>query len=152
MKFSTWPAMCRGVGQASHIMSPLSAQQWWVPGGTRKYKSEFLYQGCKLWNLLNSRGYHTINILIYIYISICIGVNVIQWLQISVKKFGVMKDITHHEGVVKWKGGLDNETDSRSRFKGCSSVPTVRHVWKCQASFSFRATSGHPLGCYGYVM
>ena len=29
-------AMCRGVGQASHITPPLSTQQWWVPGGTRK--------------------------------------------------------------------------------------------------------------------
>ena len=33
---STWPVMCRGVGQASHITLPLSTQQWWVPGGTRK--------------------------------------------------------------------------------------------------------------------
>ena len=32
----TLPAMCRGVGQASHITLPLSTQQWWVPGGTRK--------------------------------------------------------------------------------------------------------------------
>ena len=30
------PAMCRGVGQASHITMPLSTQQWWVPGGMRK--------------------------------------------------------------------------------------------------------------------
>ena len=28
------PTICRGVGQASH-MPPLSAQQWWVPGGTK---------------------------------------------------------------------------------------------------------------------
>ena len=31
----TLPATCRGVGQASHIMLPLSTQQWWVPGGTK---------------------------------------------------------------------------------------------------------------------
>ena len=30
------PAICRGVGQASHITLPLSTQQRWVPGGTRK--------------------------------------------------------------------------------------------------------------------
>ena len=30
----TPPAMCRGVGQASHIPLPLSTQQWWVPGRT----------------------------------------------------------------------------------------------------------------------
>ena len=30
----TLSAMCRGVGQAFHIMPPLSTQQWWVPGGT----------------------------------------------------------------------------------------------------------------------
>ena len=30
----TLPTMCRGVWQASHIMLPLSTQQWWVPGGT----------------------------------------------------------------------------------------------------------------------
>ena len=30
----TLPAMCRDVGQAFHIMPPLSTQQWWVPGGT----------------------------------------------------------------------------------------------------------------------
>ena len=29
-------AMCKGVGQAPHIMPPLSTQQWWVPGGMRK--------------------------------------------------------------------------------------------------------------------
>ena len=29
----TLPAMCRGVGQASHIMLPLSTQQRWVAGG-----------------------------------------------------------------------------------------------------------------------
>ena len=28
------PAMCRGVGQAFHVMLPLSTQQSWVPGGT----------------------------------------------------------------------------------------------------------------------
>ena len=27
--------MCRGAGQASHIMPPLSIQQWWIPGGTK---------------------------------------------------------------------------------------------------------------------
>ena len=32
----TLPAMCCGVGQASHITPPLSTQQRWVPGGTRK--------------------------------------------------------------------------------------------------------------------
>ena len=36
---STWPVMCRGVGQASHITPSLSTQQWWVPGGTRKLNS-----------------------------------------------------------------------------------------------------------------
>ena len=30
------------------------------------YKREFQYQGCKLWSLLNSMGYQTINIHIYI--------------------------------------------------------------------------------------
>ena len=29
-------AMCRGVGQASHITPSLSTQQWWAPGGMRK--------------------------------------------------------------------------------------------------------------------
>ena len=29
------PAMCRGVGQAFHIMLPLSTQQWWVPGASK---------------------------------------------------------------------------------------------------------------------
>ena len=34
----TLPAMCRGVGQAFHIMPPLSTQQRWVPGGTNNGK------------------------------------------------------------------------------------------------------------------
>ena len=88
------PAMCtcRGVGQTSHIMPPLSIQQWWVPGGKRKlncndflnlhksaqmlnspqfrwdYMRELQYQLCKLWSLLNWRRYHTANKQIYIYI------------------------------------------------------------------------------------
>ena len=75
----TVPAMCEGVGQASHIIPPLSTQQWWVTGGMRKLhcndwlslqqsaqmlKSpqrrwdcirKSLFKGCKLWSLLNSR-------------------------------------------------------------------------------------------------
>ena len=86
-------AMSGDVWQASHIMTPLSTQQWWMPGGTknelivigisctksaefpteemRPYEREFQYQGCKLWSLLNSMGYQTVNIHIYIYIYIC---------------------------------------------------------------------------------
>ena len=84
--------MCKGVGQASHIMPPLSTQQWWVLAGTknrelwmalaaeksaefspeemRPYTREFQYQGCKFWSLLNSMGYQTTNIHIYIHINI----------------------------------------------------------------------------------
>ena len=79
----TLPAMCRGVGQAFHIMPPLSTQQWWVPGGMKNgelwmalaaenaldfpqkrwdHIREFQYQGCKLWSLLNAMGCQTINI------------------------------------------------------------------------------------------
>ena len=68
-------------------------QQWWVVGGKRKlnckwlaiavakcakaelsseemrlYAREFQYQGYKLWSLMNSRGYQTINIHVYIYL------------------------------------------------------------------------------------
>ena len=97
------PAMCRCVGQAFHIMPPLSTQQWWVPGGTkngelrmtlaaenalsypqrrwdrireREREREFQYQGCKLWSLLNSRAYQTINIGLHIYIYLHLTVHV----------------------------------------------------------------------------
>ena len=33
-----------------------------------QYKRKFQYQGCKLWSLLNSMGYQTVNIHFYIYI------------------------------------------------------------------------------------
>ena len=90
-------SLCRGVGQGTHIMPPLSTQQWWVPVVTktlgelwmaltaenalhshpRKWDriKEFQYQGCKLWSLLNSRGYQTINIHIYIYIFVMCAIN-----------------------------------------------------------------------------
>ena len=38
------------------------------PVEMRLYKREFQYQGCKLWSLLNSMGYRTINSYIHIYI------------------------------------------------------------------------------------
>ena len=31
----TMPTMCRGVGQASHVMPPQSTQQWWVSCGMK---------------------------------------------------------------------------------------------------------------------
>ena len=88
--------MCRGVGQASHVMPPLSTQQWWIPGGTRIGElwmalavenalnspqrrwdciREFRYRGCKL-----SRVYQTINIHIYKH-TLCIYIccNSINW-------------------------------------------------------------------------
>ena len=47
----TLPAVCRGIGQASHIMSPLSTQQRWVPGGM---KNGELWMALAAENLLNS--------------------------------------------------------------------------------------------------
>ena len=32
----TLPAMCSGVGKTSHIVPPLSTQQWLVPGSNEK--------------------------------------------------------------------------------------------------------------------
>ena len=52
------------------------------PEEMRPYKREFQYQGCKLWSLLNSMGYQTINIHIYIYIyilSCCLVLWCIHW-------------------------------------------------------------------------
>ena len=67
----TLPAMCRGVGQASHIMPSLShiavMGTWWneqrrivngsncrnalnYPQRRWDHKTEFQYQGCKLWS------------------------------------------------------------------------------------------------------
>ena len=37
------------------------------PEEMRPYKRGFQYQGCKLQSLLNSRGFQTINLYIYIY-------------------------------------------------------------------------------------
>ena len=78
------------VGKTSHTILPLSTQQWWVPGGMKtgkivngiscrictqlspeemnRCKREFQYHWCKLSSLLNSRGFQTINLYIYIYI------------------------------------------------------------------------------------
>ena len=92
----TLPAMCRGVGQASHITPPLSTQQWWVPGGTRKLNcndwlqlqqsAQMLNSPQRRWDskrvCSNTRGVNctvcwsygdiwTINMYIYIYIYIC---------------------------------------------------------------------------------
>ena len=47
----TLSAMCRGVGQAFHIMPPLSTQQWWVPGGTNNGE---LWMAIAAENALNS--------------------------------------------------------------------------------------------------
>ena len=47
----TLPAMCRGVGQAFHIMPPLSTQQWWVPGGMNNGE---LWMAIAAENALNS--------------------------------------------------------------------------------------------------
>ena len=81
------PAICRGAGQASHIISvhPSLLGTWWddkwrlvigiscrkctefSPQEMRPYEKEFQYHGCKLWSLLNSRGYQTINTHIYTF-------------------------------------------------------------------------------------
>ena len=47
----TLPVMCRGVGKAFHIISPLSTQQWWVPGGTNNGE---LWMAIAAENALNS--------------------------------------------------------------------------------------------------
>ena len=47
----TLPAMCTGVGQAFHIMPPLSTQQWWVPDGM---KDGELWMAIAAENVLNS--------------------------------------------------------------------------------------------------
>ena len=89
------------LGKTSHTRPPLSTQQWWVPGGTKKwrivkcemalwyviscrkcaefspeemrpYKSEFRYQGCKLCSLLNSAEGDIKTINIHIYLFIFI--------------------------------------------------------------------------------
>ena len=117
-----WPVLrscCRPsvevLGKPLFIMPPLSTQQWWVSGGTRKlncidwlqlqqsaqmlnslqrrwdYKREFRYLGCKLWSLLNSRGYQTINIHIYIHMSRAKA-------KITIKHY-----ITVRKAEVEWK-------------------------------------------------
>ena len=76
--------MYRSVRQTSHSILSLFTQQWWVPGGTKIVElwmllaaenalnflqREFQYQECKLWSLLNSLGYQTIDTYIYILLG-----------------------------------------------------------------------------------
>ena len=92
--------MCRGVGQNFPYHSPLSTQQWWVPGGMktgkivnsiscrkctefspeqiRSYKRDFQYQRCKLQSLMNSRGFQTINLHMYFFFTFFIPYNLCQ--------------------------------------------------------------------------
>ena len=48
------------------------------PEDMRPYMREFQYQGFKLWSLLNSQGYQTINMHIYIHIY-----GAILWIQLN---------------------------------------------------------------------
>ena len=56
------------------IVNGISCRQWaeFSPEEMRPYKTEVHYQRCKLWSLLNSMGYQTIIIRIYIYFTVTI--------------------------------------------------------------------------------
>ena len=138
----TLPAMCRGVWQASHIMQPLSTQQWWVPGGTKNGElwmaiaaenalnssetrwdriRELQYQGYKLWSLLNSMGYQTINIHIYIFTFI------FQWRALRTKItevnwYAFMHKLFHEDfsSILRTNPNHMNVTWQRHKGKGCT--------------------------------
>ena len=59
----TLPVICRGVRQTSHIIPPLSIQQWWVPGGARMINIMIGYSCSKVrkcWIL--NRGDETVEV------------------------------------------------------------------------------------------
>ena len=89
--------MCRGVGQASHIKLPLSTQQWWVPGGTKKLSAQMLNFPQRRWDCIrkssNTRGvnckvcwtqwgFQTINRHVYVYVYVTDITNIYELVYI----------------------------------------------------------------------